>query len=179
MASLLVRVSAGQACCCTDVGLVGLWPQPLGWIGQQCPRWETGRGSLFWFCCSSGSGLSLAKVWGKGWVSVLGSVAASVTDWIHCALGGGRGVAPPARSLLGCLFPGPFAEESRHFVCFGLRPLLLPAGRCPWCLVWGLWEIKRKPKLLRAVIPSLALHFSEFWVHLWLSVELFTGLWWI
>lgn len=170
-----VRVSIDQACWRIDVSLrADLQFLLLGWTGQRCPRYGTGGGSLFHFCCCSGSGLSLGSSLGQrihlcAWPHFCGC------SWLSpLCPGWGCGVAFPLRSLVGCLFPGPFTEESRYF-CWFVLSLAFTDSRASFAgAQFGICE-KWKLRELRAVMPSLALYFSEFWVHLWLYVELFTG----
>lgn len=100
---------------------------------------------------------------GQGMGLCLASVAAVVAKWAPCAWVGPMEWV----SQLGpcwCFFSEPYTEESRDIcACVLFYTCLMLPGCVPlWCPIGHLWEIKRKPRRLRAVSLPFALHFSDF-----------------
>ena len=89
-------------------GAAGVDEAAMPWI---CP------GFLFWFCCCTGPGLSMAQVCGQG--LGLCPCSAAVVSGTLCTLGEDHGMFLLVRFLIGCLFPVLFTKESRVF-CFSV-----------------------------------------------------------
>lgn len=126
------------------VALAGVAPADGCWVDGAAMSWiPGGRRVPFCLrcCCGCGRGLSLAHVWGKGWVSSLALLPLWPVGPAVAAWGPRGGIA--LRSLLGWLFPGPFADtdDDKDFVrSFWSEPVAAsrlwslgaPSGICEW-----------------------------------------------
>ena len=138
-------------------GAAGVDEAAMPWI---CP------GFLFWFCCCTGPGLSMAQVCGQG--LGLCPCSAAVVSGTLCTLGEDHGMFLLVRFLIGCLFPGLFTKESRVF-CFSVLGGFHQYDFCS--LTWCHLRYKGRvllPQNLHGPLPSTLnstekLQISDYW----------------